>query len=50
MAWSAANTIWVLLGAALVFFTQAGFFLREAGSTRAKDTGEEGCDALQDVE
>ena len=36
---SAANTIWVLLGAALVFFMQAGFAMCEAGFTRAKNTG-----------
>ena len=39
MAFSAANTIWVLLGAALVFFMQAGFAMCEAGFTRAKNTG-----------
>ncbi|MBQ6059929.1 MAG: ammonium transporter [Clostridia bacterium] len=37
--YSAANTIWVLLGAALVFFMQAGFAMCEAGFTRAKNTG-----------
>ena len=36
---SAVNTIWVLVGAALVFFMQAGFALCEAGFTRAKNTG-----------
>ncbi len=36
---SAENTIWVLLGAALVFFMQAGFAMCEAGFTRAKNTG-----------
>ena len=36
---SAANTIWVLLGAALVFFMQAGFAMCEAGFTRSKNTG-----------
>ena len=36
---SAVNTIWVLLGAALVFFMQAGFAMCEAGFTRAKNTG-----------
>ena len=35
----AVNTIWVLLGAALVFFMQAGFSMCEAGFTRAKNTG-----------
>lgn len=39
MIYSPANTIWVLLGAALVFFMQAGFSLCEAGFTRAKNTG-----------
>ncbi len=31
--------MWVLIGAALVFFMQAGFALCEAGFTRAKNTG-----------
>ncbi len=39
MTFSAVNTIWVLVGAALVFFMQAGFSLCEAGFTRAKNTG-----------
>lgn len=39
MIYSAVNTIWVLIGAALVFFMQAGFSLCEAGFTRAKNTG-----------
>ena len=39
MEWSAANTIWVLLGAALVFFMQAGFAMVETGFTRAKNAG-----------
>ena len=39
MKFSAVNTIWVLLGAALVFFMQAGFSMCEAGFTRAKNTG-----------
>ena len=39
MDFSSVNTIWVLLGAALVFFMQAGFSLCEAGFTRAKNTG-----------
>lgn len=39
MAYSAVNTIWVLIGAALVFFMQAGFSMCEAGFTRAKNTG-----------
>ena len=38
-SYSAVNTIWVLLGAALVFFMQAGFSMCEAGFTRAKNTG-----------
>lgn len=38
MTYSAVNTIWVLLGAALVFFMQAGFSMCEAGFTRAKNT------------
>lgn len=39
MEFSAVNTIWVLFGAALVFFMQAGFSMCEAGFTRAKNTG-----------
>lgn len=39
MNYSPANTVWVLLGAALVFFMQAGFAMCEAGFTRAKNTG-----------
>lgn len=39
MTYSSVNTIWVLLGAALVFFMQAGFSMCEAGFTRAKNTG-----------
>ena len=39
MEYSSVNTIWVLLGAALVFFMQAGFSMCEAGFTRAKNTG-----------
>ena len=39
MEFSSVNTIWVLLGAALVCFMQAGFSLCEAGFTRAKNTG-----------
>ena len=39
MEYSSVNTIWVLLGAALVFFMQAGFAMCEAGFTRAKNTG-----------
>jgi len=33
------DTIWVLLGAALVFFMQAGFAMVETGFTRAKNAG-----------
>ena len=36
---SPVNTIWVLLGAALVFFMQAGFAMVETGFTRAKNAG-----------
>lgn len=39
MILSSVNTIWVLFGAALVFFMQAGFSMCEAGFTRAKNTG-----------
>ncbi|MDO5547888.1 MAG: ammonium transporter [Eubacteriales bacterium] len=37
--YSSVNTIWVLLGAAMVFFMQAGFAMCEAGFTRAKNSG-----------
>lgn len=37
--YSSVNTIWVLLGAALVFFMQAGFAMVETGLTRAKNAG-----------
>ena len=37
--YSSANTIWVLLAAALVFFMQAGFAMVESGFTRAKNAG-----------
>ncbi|MBS5143738.1 MAG: ammonium transporter [Firmicutes bacterium] len=37
--YNSVNTIWVLIGAALVFFMQAGFSMCEAGFTRAKNTG-----------
>ena len=37
--YSSVNTIWVLIGAELVFFMQAGFSMCEAGFTRAKNTG-----------
>ncbi len=36
---SGLNNAWVLLGAALVFFMQAGFAMCEAGFTRAKNAG-----------
>ena len=36
---SAVDTIWVLLGAALVFFMQAGFAMVETGFTRSKNAG-----------
>lgn len=36
---SSVNTLWVLLGAALVFFMQAGFAMVETGFTRAKNAG-----------
>ncbi|WP_319638576.1 ammonium transporter [Lacrimispora sp. 210928-DFI.3.58] len=39
MEYSAVNTIWILLGAALVFFMQAGFAMVETGFTRAKNAG-----------
>ena len=37
--YSGIDTIWVLLGAALVFFMQAGFAMVETGFTRAKNAG-----------
>lgn len=36
---SAVDTIWILLGAVLVFFMQAGFAMVETGFTRAKNAG-----------
>lgn len=36
---SAVDTIWVLVAAALVFFMQAGFAMVETGFTRAKNAG-----------
>ena len=39
MEFSSVNTIWVLLGAALVLFMQAGFAMVETGFTRAKNAG-----------
>ncbi len=37
--YNSADVLWTLVGAALVFFMQAGFALCEAGLTRAKNTG-----------
>lgn len=37
--YSAVNTIWTLVAAALVFFMQAGFAMVETGFTRAKNAG-----------
>lgn len=37
--YSSADTIWVLLASALVFFMQAGFAMVETGFTRAKNAG-----------
>ena len=37
--YSAVSTVWVLVGAALVFFMQAGFAMVETGFTRAKNAG-----------
>ena len=39
MNFSSVDVIWTLLGAALVYFMQAGFAMYEAGLTRAKNTG-----------
>ncbi len=39
MDFSAVDTIWTLLAAALVFFMQAGFAMVETGFTRAKNAG-----------
>lgn len=36
---SDVNTMWVLIGAALVFFMQAGFAMVETGFTRSKNAG-----------
>ena len=36
MDYSAVNTIWVLVGAALVFFMQAGFAMVETGLQEPK--------------
>lgn len=37
--YSSIDTIWVLIGAILVFFMQAGFAMVETGFTRAKNAG-----------
>ena len=37
--YTSVDVIWTLIGAALVYFMQAGFALCEAGMTRAKNTG-----------
>ncbi|MDO5409787.1 MAG: ammonium transporter [Lachnospiraceae bacterium] len=37
--YASVDVIWTLIGAALVFFMQAGFALCESGMTRAKNTG-----------
>ena len=39
MNFSSVDVVWTLLGAALVYFMQAGFAMCEAGLTRAKNTG-----------
>lgn len=39
MDFSIQNTMWVLIGTALIFFMQAGFAMLEAGFTRAKNSG-----------
>ena len=39
MNFSSVDVIWTLLGAALVYFMQAGFAMCEAGLTRSKNTG-----------
>ena len=39
MNFSSVDVIWTLLGAALVYFMQAGFAMCEAGLTRTKNTG-----------
>lgn len=38
-SFSGLDTLWVLLGATLVFFMQAGFAMVETGFTRAKNAG-----------
>lgn len=37
--YSSVDTLWILLGALLVFFMQAGFAMVETGFTRAKNAG-----------
>jgi len=39
LLFSSADTMWVLIAAALVFFMQAGFAMVETGFTRAKNAG-----------
>ena len=39
MQYSTADTVWIMLGTALVFFMQAGFAMLEAGFTRSKNAG-----------
>lgn len=36
---SAMDTMWIMIGAALIFFMQAGFAMVETGFTRAKNAG-----------
>lgn len=49
MMYSAIDTIWILLGAVLVFFMQAGFAMLETGFTRAKNAGHIVLKNLMDV-
>ena len=37
--YSSIDTLWVLLGAALVFFMQAGFCMVETGLAQGKNSG-----------
>ena len=37
--YAAADTMWVLIGAFMVFFMQPGFAMVETGFTRAKNAG-----------
>ena len=39
MTYSSVDVIWTLLGAALVYFMQAGFAMCEAGFNKEKNTG-----------